>query len=354
MELKDLGFNGWFQEQRKQLHSLDCSIARITRVDRDRYRVRNEQGEVEAEATGNLIYNVSASEELPCVGDWVHVRYYNEDTLAIIHEVFPRQSFLRRKSAGKGVQYQMIASNIDTACIMQSSDGDFNVRRLERYLAMAYEGHVEPLILLSKSDLVSPGILENRIAAFGDAHIRAKVIPFSNVTGIGLGDIREVLTSGRTSCLLGSSGVGKTTLLNHLLGHDQFETAPVRESDGKGRHATARRQLTVLGNGALLIDTPGMRELGLIGADSGIDESFSEIAGLSKACRFNDCTHTVEAGCAIALAVREGTLSAESYLSYLKLKKESEFHRLSYAERRKKDKQFGRMVKSAMKLIAKK
>jgi ribosome biogenesis GTPase len=288
------------------------------------------------------------------VGDWVFVQYYNDGTLAIIHDLFSRKSFLRRKSAGKEVDYQMIASNIDIAFIMQSCDFNFNLRRMERYLVMVNDGHIEPIILLSKSDLVSTEDIENRISEIRQARIGARVIAFSNKTAIGLETVQRVLEKGKTYCLLGSSGVGKTTLLNRLLGREVFETNPVREKDGRGRHTTARRQLTVLDNGALLIDTPGMRELGMIAVGASIDDSFSDIHELSKDCRFNDCTHTMEVGCAILMAVQSRELSEERYQSYMKLMKESEFHQMSYVERRKKDRQFGRMIKTAMKQIRKK
>jgi ribosome biogenesis GTPase len=354
MELADLGFDRWFQKKREELQTPDCGVARITRVDRDRYLVRNEENEVQAEPTGKLLFCADSSHDLPCVGDWVFVQYYNDGTLAIIHDLFSRKSFLRRKSAGKEVDYQMIASNIDIAFIMQSCDFNFNLRRMERYLVMVNDGHIEPIILLSKSDLVSTEDIENRISEIRQARIGARVIAFSNKTAIGLETVQRVLEKGKTYCLLGSSGVGKTTLLNHFLGHEVFETNPVREKDGRGRHTTARRQLTVLDNGALLIDTPGMRELGMIAVGASIDDSFSDIHELSKDCRFNDCTHTMEVGCAILMAVQSRGLSEERYQSYMKLMKESEFHQMSYVERRKKDRRFGRMIKTVMKQIRKK
>ncbi len=353
MVLADLGFDSWCEEKYKEFQAPDFAVARVTRVDKDRYLVRNELSEVQAEPTGKLLFSAASSQELPCVGDWVLVQYYNDDTLAIIHEIFPRRTSLRRKSAGDRVEYQMIASNVDVAFIMQSCDLNFNLRRMERYLVMVHEGHVEPVILLSKSDLVSEEESEKRISEIRDARINARVIALSSKTEMGLESVRQVLQKGKTYCLLGSSGVGKTTLLNHLLGSEAFETNPVREKDNRGRHTTSRRQLTILGNGALLVDTPGMRELGLMGADAGIEDSFSDIHELSENCRFNDCTHSIEAGCAILLAVQNGTLSEARYQSYMKLIKESRFHEMTYVERRKKDKQFGRMIKTVTQQLKK-
>ena len=353
MELVQLGFDDWFRQKFQDFSKPAFAPARVTRVDRERYLVRNERDEVQAEPTGKLLFSTDSTQDLPCVGDWVLVQYHNEGTLAIIHDVLPRRTYLRRKSAGAKVDYQMIASNIDVAFIMQSCDLNFNVRRMERYLVMVQEGRVEPEILLSKSDLVSPAELEARIDEIRASKISARIISFSNRTENGLQALRQALEPGKTYCLLGSSGVGKTTLLNNLLGREEFDTQPVREKDGRGRHTTARRQLTILDNGALLVDTPGMRELGLMAVGDTIDHSFADIHELSRHCRFADCSHSVELGCAVLAAVQTGKLSDDRYQSYIKLMKESAFHEMSYAERRLKDKQFGRMIKTAMKDLKK-
>jgi ribosome biogenesis GTPase len=350
MELRELGFNHWCEEQLAELNTRQCSPARVTAVDRERYLVRNEVSEVSAELAGKLMFSAASSVDLPCVGDWVLVQYHNDGTFAIIHELFPRQSVLKRKAAGKKIEYQLIASNIDVAFIVQSCDSNFNLRRLERYLVTVNEGGIRSILLLSKSDLISSGEVEQKIADVRNAGIEEKVVAFSNKTGFGLEEISGSLESGKTHCLLGSSGVGKTTLLNHLMGREVFETRAVREKDGKGRHATARRQLTVLDSGAMFIDNPGMRELGIVGVQSGIDESFSDIHEMSTNCRFRDCTHTEETGCSVLAAIKAGELSEERYRSYLKLRKESDFHQMSYVEKRKKDRKFGRMVKTAMRL----
>jgi ribosome biogenesis GTPase len=349
MELHALGFDEWFQRIVINLNKSTSEIARVTRVDRGRYLVRNEQGEIHAELSGKILFAAESSGDIPCVGDWVMVDYHNAGTLAIIQDLLPRKTFLRRKAAGKKVEYQMMAVNIDTAFIIQSCDADFNLRRMERYLVMVREGNIDPVILLSKSDLITAAHLDRRITEIQNSHIHAKIIAFSNVSGAGLDTVWPLLEKGKTYCLLGSSGVGKTTLLNKLIGQELYETNPVRGKDSRGIHTTAARQLIVLQNGALLIDTPGLRELGMLGVSSSIDESFSDIQLLAEECKFNDCTHIHETGCAVLEAMDKGELDEDRYRNYLKLKKESDYHEMSYVEKRRKDKQFGRLVKSVMK-----
>lgn len=349
MELTDLGFDEWFRSQQEETQDLEFSIARVTAVDRGRYLVRGEHGEVPAEATGKLLYSAESSADLPCVGDWVSVQYHNENTLAIVHDRFPRKSVLQRKSAGRKTEYQVIASNIDVAFIVQSCEFDFNLRRLERYVAMVVEGQIKPVFLLSKTDLLDEQDLELRLAEIEQAGIVDDVLPLSNLNERGLDQVRERLESGRTYCLIGSSGVGKTTLLNHLIGRPEFETKEIRSKDGKGRHATSRRQLIVLDNAAMVIDTPGMRELGVIEIGTGVEESFADILELAEHCQFRNCTHTQETGCSVQLAIESGDLSEERYRGYIKLVKEAEYHQRTYVEQRKKDREFGRHVKSIMK-----
>lgn len=349
MKLKDFGFDPWFEAHAAELSREGCGFARISAVDRGAYLIKDESREVPAELSGKLTFQIESSVDLPCTGDWVTAHYYNDDTAAIIHRVFPRKTFLRRKTPGKNIDFQMIAANIDTAFIVQSCHFDFNPSRLDRYLIMAMDGHVEPVVILTKTDLIPQDELDRKLAIIGSV-TSARVIALSNITGIGFDAFQQALFPGKTYCLLGSSGVGKTTLINRLLGREAFDTKAV-SGTGEGAHTTTRRQLIVLGRGAMLMDTPGMRELGILGAGDGINIGFEEIALLSANCRYADCSHENEPGCAVRAAIQSGELGEDRYSSYIKLKKESEYYEMSYLDKRKKDKAFGRFIKSVKKQV---
>ncbi|MCI5122924.1 MAG: ribosome small subunit-dependent GTPase A [Candidatus Electrothrix sp. AR5] len=324
LELSILGWSPWFNDQSRIHCQPEQQIARVTAVDRGWYTVRNEAGEVAAQVTGKFLHTTKTTSEMPCVGDWVCVHYDAKDA-ASIHGVLPRKSFLRRKIAGKDTQLQMIAANIDVAFIVQSCQYDFNVPRMERYLVMVSEGQVEPVLVLSKTDLVDAAALAQYIAEIRAAGINARIIALSNVTGAGLEEIREPMISGKTYCLLGSSGVGKSTLINRLTGQDILKTGRVSAS-GEGRHTTVRRQLIVLEQGGMIIDTPGMREVGIVAAKEGMEDTFDDIEELAGSCRFNNCSHGNEPGCAVLQAIQAGTLPSARYENYLKLKQEAKLH----------------------------
>jgi len=347
MKLSNLGFDQWFEARAAQFLQEDGSVARVSAVDRGSYLIRNESGEVPAELAGKFSYQIEGPIDLPCVGDWVTVQYYDNDTAAIIYGVFPRKTFLRRKTAGANVDFQMIAANIDAAFIVQSCHFDFNPRRLDRYLVMAADGGVEPIVMLTKTDLITRDELEQKLANVRTA-TEARVLSLSSITGSGFDEFQQTLSPGRTYCLLGSSGVGKTTLINRLIGREAYDTKPV-SGTGEGTHTTSRRQLIVLSQGAMLIDTPGMRELGLVGAGGGVNAGFVDLVGLSANCRYADCSHEHEPGCAVQAAVESGELSEDRYSSFIKLKKESDYYAMSYLDKRRKDRAFGRFIKSSKK-----
>jgi len=348
MKLRDMGFDNWFEAHAAESRQDGQDIARVSAVDRGSYLVRNELKEVSAELAGKFYFHIDSSDDLPCVGDWASVRYYNDDTAAIIHGLFPRKTFLRRKRAGANVDFQMVAANIDNAFIVQSCHMDFNLRRMERYLVMAADGGVEPTIILTKTDLVSDTELNQLLEAIIKNGITSRVVALSNITGIGFDEFQKMLIPGRTYCFLGSSGVGKTTLINRLIGLDVFKTKDV-SATGEGTHSTTRRQLILLNQGSMLIDTPGMRELGLLGVSNEVDKGFEDILELSMSCRYVNCSHTQEPGCAVLAAIKSNELMEERYFSFLKLKKESSYHEMSYLDKRKKDRKFGRFIKTVKK-----
>jgi ribosome biogenesis GTPase / thiamine phosphate phosphatase len=345
-ELNELGWSDWF-EQRAECKPTE-SIARVAAVDRDQLLLVDSTGPFRAKLAGSYLHRHQLSHELPCVGDWVCLEKRPGDDIGVIHTLLERRTSLRRKSAGKVIEYQMLAANVDSVVIVQSCHFDFNLNRLERYLVMVMDGGAEPHILLTKTDLVDSAVLAGQLAEIHSAGITAPIATLSNVTRDGVEDFKRLLSLGKTYCFVGSSGVGKSTLINHLIGREMLEIKAT-SGTGEGRHTTVRRELIRLEGGALVIDTPGMREFGIFGADGGIESSYSDISALSSSCRYRDCGHTGEPGCAVIEAVRSGEISREHLENYLKLREESEFHQMSYAEKREKDRNFGKYIKSVKK-----
>lgn len=349
-KLKELGWSEWFEE-RVQCESSD-TIARVAAVDRDQLLVVDPTGGYRAKLAGSYRHRHHLPHELPCVGDWVCLRKPSGDDVGVVHALLERRTSLRRKSAGNVIEYQMIAANVDLVVIVQSCHVDFNLKRLDRYLAMVMDGGAEPYVLLTKTDLVDPAVLAAQRAQIRSAGITAPIGALSNLTGDGVDDLKARLLPGKTYCFVGSSGVGKSTLINRLIGREMLETKAV-SATGEGRHTTVRRELIRLEGGALVIDNPGMREFGLLGAEGGLGNCYSAIPALASGCRYRDCSHTGEPGCAVLDAVRSGQISREHLESFLKLREESERYQMSYAEKRKKDRDFGRYLKSAKKDLRK-
>lgn len=305
IELEALGWSDWFEQK------MDCkpteTVARVAAVDRDQLLLINQAGPFRAKLAGSFLYHHHLSQELPCVGDWVCVEKHPGDDHGLIHSLVERRTLLRRKSAGDAIEYQMIAANVDYVIIVQSCHFDFNLKRLERYLVMVRDGGAEPYVLLTKTDLVEPAVLASQLSEIHAAGITVPVMTLSNVTQEGVDDLRQRLQPGKTYCFVGSSGVGKSTLINQLIGRELQETKAV-SGTGEGKHTTVRRELILLEGGALVIDNPGMREFGILGAEDAIDSSFSDITALASRCRYRNCTHTSEPHCAVLDAVQSGAL----------------------------------------------
>jgi ribosome biogenesis GTPase / thiamine phosphate phosphatase len=350
IDLAGLGWSDWFDERAGLHRRPEDTVARVTAVDRDTLLLIDQTGQFRANLSGKYLFQHHQPNEFPCVGDWVCVVRNPADGFGIVHALLDRKTALRRRSAGESIEYQMIAANVDCVIIVQSCHYDFNLKRLERYLVMVTDGGAEPWVLLTKTDLVEPATLASQLADIGAAGITAPVLTLSNVTHKGVDELVRMLMPGKTYCFVGSSGVGKSTIINGLIGRERLETKEV-SGTGEGRHTTVRRELIVIKGGALVIDNPGMREFGILGAASGIGGGFTDIISLAAGCRYRNCSHVNEPGCAVLSALEAGQIAREHYDNYIKLREESEFYEMTYAEKRKKDRDFGKFLKSVKKSI---
>jgi len=352
MKLEELGYNRKIEKYRKDNNLTGFETGRVIAEHKERYIVRTSKGEYNAEITGNLRFTAKSREDFPAVGDWVAVTTYDPD-LAIIHTILPRSSIIKRQAVGQSGEIQVIAANIDYAFLVQAVDRDFNINRLERYLTICNSSKVSPVIVLSKTDLIN----ENRLSEITE-QIKARiknvpVIAISNETQDGYGALTVIIEKGKTYCMLGSSGVGKSTLLNNLSGKTIMRTDTISRSTNKGKHVTSHRELFILENGGILVDNPGMREVGIADAEGGLEITFNMIVNLSRHCRFKNCTHTTETGCSVIEAVEKGEMDRASYENYLKMEKEIAYFESTVAERRRKEKIFGKIIKNYKKDIKK-
>jgi len=347
MTPEEFGLNEGFRIQIDSVSDKGLAVARVTAIHKGECEVSDGEETRSAKMTGRMRHHAKSKLDYPTVGDWVLVKDFDDGDFGTIHRVLKRQSELKRKTSGRTTRYQLIAANIDTAFIMQTVGPGYNLQRLERYLVMVNESGIEPVILLSKSDLLDPEQLEQKLAEVADRMPNVQLHAFSNADRSGLNIVMDLFEPGKTYCVIGSSGVGKTSLLNNLLGEeDCLFTLPVREKDGKGLHSTTWRELIVLDNGALVVDTPGMRELGNMDVSEGIEETFDDISSLATQCKFSDCSHVGTLGCAVIDAVERGELSTARYDNYVRLIKEAAFHEQSALEKRDQDKKLGRFYRS--------
>jgi ribosome biogenesis GTPase len=345
MTLKDLGYTDYLAKFRIEQQLDSFQVGRVISEHKERYVVMTESGEYDSELIGHLRFTAESRHDFPAVGDWVAITEYDDDK-ALIHSIYPRSSIIERQAVGKIGQKQIIATNIDFGLIVQAVDRDFNINRLERYLTICYDSKVNSVIILNKIDLLSKTELASILEQVTSRIHGVPTFPISNLTNAGFAALKEMIKPGETYCLLGSSGVGKSTLINALSGKEQMKTGEISTSTSKGRHVTSHRELIVLENGGIFIDNPGMREVGIADADSGLEMTFDEIVKLSEKCRYSDCTHLHEQGCAVLEALENEDLDQVSYDNYVKMLKEKEHYESTVEEKRKKDKQFGKMIKA--------
>ena len=345
INLEDLGYGDFFESNRVSHGFTNYPVARVVAEYREVYKVKNSEGELLAKVTGKHMFIATKREDYPAVGDWVAIEVLPENK-ALIRGIFPRKTVLKKKHSGRQ-ENQMIAANIDTAFIVESMDRDYNLNRFERFIVLAVEGNITPVMILNKIDLISKTELDKRINKIQKRFTSVNIITISTVTREGSGSLRNYIEKGKTYCFLGSSGVGKSSLINMLLQKDEIKTREMGLVTGKGKHTTTAREMYFIENGGLVIDNPGTREVGIADSDMGIEAVFDEIGRLAKKCRYSDCTHTHEPGCIVLKAVNEEKIDKDKYAHFIKLKKEAQFYKMTSVEKREKDRKFGKFIKKA-------
>ena len=323
MDLKVLGWDLDFSEAFKAYQGKEYIPLRVTRDNRNKYTAIGEIGEYSCEVSGKFRFGTGEKSGYPTVGDWVVAAIRPNETKATIHAVLPRKNSFSRKVSGEVTDEQVVAANIDTVFIVTGLDENYNLRRIERYLSVAWDSGITPVILLNKSDLCSE--YEARVSEVESIAIGTKVLAVCATEKIGIGLLGKYVREGQTVAFLGSSGVGKSTIINSLLGTEFMKVNEVSEVGSRGRHTTTHRELIILPSGSMVIDTPGMRELQVWGDDDGLKQVFDDIEQLTQSCQFRDCNHESEPGCAVREALEINELSAKRFASYLKLKKEYEY-----------------------------
>ena len=346
LNLEDLGYDDFFGAG----HVDDgLAVGRVIAQHKEAYRVKNANGEYLAKITGRFMFNALSREDYPAVGDWVTVSGLDEQP-ATIHQVLPRKTMIKRKANGKN-DIQVIAANIDAAFVIESVDRDYNLNRLERYFAIVRNEGIRPAVILNKVDLISADEATERINEIKNRFDDVDFIATSTVSNEGLDALSEYIEKGKTYCFLGSSGVGKSSLINMLIGRQVIKTGPISTHTDRGRHTTTAREMYFLADGGIVIDNPGMREVGVTDVSEGINDVFDEITSLAADCKYSDCSHTHEAGCAVLEAVEDGRLDRDKYENYIGLKNEAEHYEMTERQRKNKGRQFGKFIKNAKKQL---
>ena len=343
INIKKYGFSEVFSNETLQDTSLEP--ARVLSQEKGFYRVVTDKGEKLAEVSGKFRFQATASSDYPAVGDFVRVNWNESGNSAIIESLLPRKSAFIRKAAGEPQQEQVVAANIDTIFLCMALNNDFNLRRLERYISIAWDSSAMPVVVLTKSDLCDD--LENKLSKVSSIAFGIDILVTTSTEENGYKELLPFISEGKTIAFIGSSGVGKSTLINRLLGKEYLKTDGLRNDD-KGRHTTTRRELFVLPSGGMVIDTPGMREFGMWDNDTGIERTFTDIEELAVQCKFRNCTHTNEPGCAIRRALEMGELQIERWQSYRKLKAENDYieDKESYMiAKGKREKEISKLIK---------
>lgn len=343
--MKNLGFTGKITDLIQSADYDGFHLARVIVEHKERYLVQTSSGIFNAEITGNLRYSAKSRLDFPAVGDWVKITMMDDET-AVVTEILPRLTILERQATGKYAEKQIIATNIDFAFVVQSVGHDFNLKRLERYLAICYSSNIEPIILLTKTDLIEQNQIQELTEKINERIKGVPVVPLSIENDKSFDSLNTIFEPFKTYCFVGSSGVGKSTIINRLKGDDTLKTSAISSSTSKGKHTTTHRELIILPNGSIVIDTPGMREIGMTDNQSGVEKTYDEILELSKRCKFNDCSHVNEIGCAVLEALENGNISQGVYENFQKLRREQMHFTSSLKEKRRKSKAQGKMFKA--------
>ena len=350
--LKTLGWNSFFENQFVEYKKSGLVPGRIVVENKNNYLVLTDHREIIAEISGKLMFTAESNSELPKVGDWVALSVFDKESNGVIHNVLERETKVSRRAAGKTSDEQVIITNVDFIFIVQSLDNNFNINRLERYLVTVFQSGAEPIVILSKADLCND--VDSKINEIRKSYPDIKIMAISSFENTGINELMNIIESGKTYAFLGSSGVGKSTIINKLVGADIQKTTEVRTSDNKGKHTTTKRELIILPGKGMLIDTPGMRGLKLWSADEGMTNTFTEFGEFEEKCKYSDCTHTHETGCAVIDAVNNNLIPSNRYENYLKMRKElryleSRIDQKVYLEEKRKAKELSRFIKNNFK-----